>query len=68
MHKFYVNFALFMNSVTSQKFLEQSGTNASTVWIALRFRIRKVWGLNLCLGPAVLNFLLFKYVFGDKLY
>ena len=57
-----------MNFVTSHKLLEHYETNASTEWIALRFRNRKVWGLNLCLGPAVLNFLRFKSVFGDKLY
>jgi len=65
---FYVNFALFMNFVTSHKLLEHSRTNASTEWIALRFRIREVWDLNLCLGPTVLIFLRFKSVFGDQPY
>jgi len=63
----YVNVALFMNFVTSHIILEYSGTNVSTEWIALRFRNRKVWGLNLCLGPAVLSFLLFKSVFEDQM-
>jgi len=56
-----------MNFVTSHIILEYSGTNVSTEWIALRFRNRKVWGLNLCLGPAVLSFLLFKSVFEDQM-
>jgi len=68
MQIFYGNVALFMHFVTSHIILEHSGTNVSTEWIALRFRIRKVWGLNLCLGPAVLSFLRFKSVFGDQMY
>jgi hypothetical protein len=43
--------------VASHKLLEHSGTNASTEWIALMFRIRKVWGLNRCLETSCTEFL-----------